>query len=796
MAQIQLPGLSTGIDTSAIVQQLMAINRMRLQARQADVNEEEEVKDALGKFDTKLSSFKSASSALAISTQLKSYNATTSDDDVMTASANYNATEGNHSVQIKQLATSDRWVHEGFKRTTSYVTAVASENFIISYDHEEMVVPITDETTLDDLVGLINNSSDNPGITASILKYDAGTNQEYHLVLSGQKSGSDYQIKINDFDTDVHTANDPFLKDTENAVLTDKLSELDGFTGTFDEDNDIITIDGTGISPVEFKPSQYSTVGDLIDEINTAFSGIATAKLDNGKIKLVADNDGANTVTITLAFDNGSDGSATLTVPGFTETTIGGTESGNTTTLDPSTTFLQTQSAQDSLIRVDDYPPATAEVQNLTNTDMATAGTFTLTYGGQTTAPPLDFNATTGDIQTALEALSTVTAGDIAVSGDQLNLDGGGTTTFTFLQSLGDVGMITINTSGLTSEGTHTLTEDTSNWISRSTNTVTDVIDGVTLNLQETTISTDGITYDDVEVTMTRNTEALKEKVEQLLTAYNDVLKFVDDNAEFDPDTKETGPLYGDSLVRTITSTLKSPFSSVASGFSSNDSFIQPSDIGIEFESDGTLTLNTNEFDEAISENYLDVLALLGATKTGETDSADIKFYGAGTATDGGTYHVEVTYSAGIIASARVKLSTEDWSDGRDIDLTDPNDVIDNGTTTTITIDYGSNNSNYPEHNLQFDTPTNSGTNLSATISVKQGFAGELKDSLANMLKSTGRIPIAIDSSNDSIDRMEDWIEGEEARLEKVEERLVAKFARLERTLSLIQGQMAMLTSM
>ncbi|HEG43179.1 MAG TPA: hypothetical protein ENH94_03925 [Phycisphaerales bacterium] len=804
MAQLQLPGLSTGIDTSAIVQQLMAINRMRLQARQADITEEQEVKSAIGELDTTLSAFKSASSSLANSSQLKSYNATTSDDDVITASANYNATEGNHSIQIKQLATSDRWVHEGFKRTTSYV---GEGNLILSYNNEEMVITTTSDTTLDDLVGLINNASGNPGITAGILKYDAGTNQAYHLVLSGQESGSDYQIKINDFNTEVLTADDALLEDGENVTLTTKLKDLDDvFTGAFDDD-DTITIDGYGhdgttpIAQVSFTPNEYTTVGDLIDEINDAFSGIATATLDNGEIKLTADTDGDSDMDITLAFDDGIvTGNATLTLPTFSMTTDGGSESADIATLKASTTFLQTQAARDSLIRVDDYPPSVAETQYLTASVSGATGTYDLTFGGNTAT--INAGDNIAAINAALSAASITTV--TAEAGTSTSLDVAGTIAFNFDASEGDAAMIAIDTTNLTTSGTHIFTEDTSNWISRSTNTVTDVIDGVTLNLQKTTISTDGITYDNVDVTMTRNTETLKEKVEQLLTAYNNVVKFVEDNAEYDPDTKESGPLYGDSLIRMISSTLKSPFSSVASGFTSNDTFIQPSDIGIEFESDGTLKLNANDFDEAISENYLDVLAILGAAKTGEstgTNAAEIKFYGAGTATAGGAYLIEVKYdgTGTTILSARVTESTDtDWSDARDIDLTDPNDVIVNGTTTTITIDYGTNSSNYPEHNLQFDVPTTSTPDqiLTATINVKQGFAGELKESLADMLSYDGRIALAKKSSNSSIDRMEEWIVKEEMRLEKVEERLIGKFARLERTLTLIQSQMGMISSM
>ena len=53
----------------------------------------------------------------------------------------------------------------------------------------------------------------------------------------------------------------------------------------------------------------------------------------------------------------------------------------------------------------------------------ATGGTFTLTYSGQTTAA-IDFDATTAEVKSALEALSNIGVGDVAVAGGPGN-DGG-----------------------------------------------------------------------------------------------------------------------------------------------------------------------------------------------------------------------------------------------------------------------------------------------------------------------------------------------------------------------------------
>jgi flagellar hook protein FlgE len=93
---------------------------------------------------------------------------------------------------------------------------------------------------------------------------------------------------------------------------------------------------------------------------------------------------------------------------------------------------------------------AVSEVQTLTPDAVATAGTFTLTYGGETTAA-IAYDAPVtgvGSIQEALEALSGVSAGDITVGGT--TLAAAGTTTFTFADTLGDVSTISFDLSGLT----------------------------------------------------------------------------------------------------------------------------------------------------------------------------------------------------------------------------------------------------------------------------------------------------------------------------------------------------------
>lgn len=85
-----------------------------------------------------------------------------------------------------------------------------------------------------------------------------------------------------------------------------------------------------------------------------------------------------------------------------------------------------------------------SEVQTLTITGGPTGGTWTATWGGQTTGN-VAFNATGVTFQAALIALSNLNPGDVTVSGGA-----GGPYVVTFAPQLGNVGPITTNGAGLT----------------------------------------------------------------------------------------------------------------------------------------------------------------------------------------------------------------------------------------------------------------------------------------------------------------------------------------------------------
>ena len=793
MSTLRLPGLLTGIDTSQLIAQLMAAERRTLNIYEERKSTWDEKKDALGTLETKLSNLRNSVRALSDADELRAFSSTSSDTDKVTAEASYNTFEGNHTVVVNQLASAERWVHTaGIEYAEDYVGA---GTFIYSYNHQETSITTTATTTLEGLVGLINNEANNPGVTASLLYY----NGVYHLVLNGNDAGTDYEISINASSTEVwepnaELPNPTFTVNNDDATLSSKIIDLDQFTGSLGT-GDKIRITGKDHSGVnitygadeylDLTITENTKLTHLISEINDYFDGIAKAVFENGEIVLTDNTSGASGLEIGLSFTQGSGSTADLGLPTMAVETEGGTVTADLTGF-ADADFTESQSAQDSEIRVDGYPPQAggiAEVQKLSKTDKADGGTFTLTYDGQTTGA-IAFDATTAMIKDALELLPNVNPDDIGVSDKKLKDDGD--TVFTFRNNAGDVSKISIDTINLTGASDWTFSEftkgDSTNWwIKRSSNTVDDVIYGVTLHLHDTTDAAGE------EITLTRDIQVIKNKLTSMVNAYNLAAVYIQEKTGFNNILKTSGVLMGDYVVSTIRSQIRTPLISQTSGFIKDiDNFLMPGQIGLELDRDGILNLDTNVFNEAIAEDYMGVLALIGADKTGSSNSNTIEFYNASSNyTTAGNYDVEVVVSGGAITSARMKLSTEStWRDAT---------YIGNIVTGDSTFD---NNGNpvYPENALQLSIDLSQNNTFTATVRVKQGFAGTIEDVLDNMLKTTtGSVQIDQERVDDQIKEIQKKIELEEYRLTIREERLITRFARLERTLALIQSQMAAL---
>ena len=98
----------------------------------------------------------------------------------------------------------------------------------------------------------------------------------------------------------------------------------------------------------------------------------------------------------------------------------------------------------------------------------------------------------------------------------------------------------------------------------------------------------------------------------------------------------------------------------------------------------------------------------------------------------------------------------------------------------------------YAENGLQLAVDLGADGVFTATIRVKQGFAGKIEDEIDRMLKiTTGSLILDQQQITDEIEYLDEKIELEEYRLTRKEEYLIRRFAYLEKTLALLQNQLA-----
>ena len=103
----------------------------------------------------------------------------------------------------------------------------------------------------------------------------------------------------------------------------------------------------------------------------------------------------------------------------------------------------------------------------------------------------------------------------------------------------------------------------------------------------------------------------------------------------------------------------------------------------------------------------------------------------------------------------------------------------------------------YPENGLTLSVDTSvTNDTYTATVRVKQGVAGALEQVLDDALEAEGRLDVGVEFIENRISELKSRIEREEDRLEDVQERLILKFARLERTLTALQQQMSTVSAL
>jgi len=237
---------------------------------------------------------------------------------------------------------------------------------------------------------------------------------------------------------------------------------------------------------------------------------------------------------------------------------------------------------------------------------------------------------------------SIVTATD-PVSGaskQRLQITGSSTPTFTDANNImTNLGILqNTPTQQLTAAKDATFVLDGLN-ITRSSNTVTDVLSGVTIKLLK---DADSPT---TQIDITSDIDTIKQNIQTFVNQYNQLVRTVNNLASYDSETKVTGPLFGDVTVQNVVNSVTAVLTGSIQGLTGSKTLL--SQIGITLDSTGILNVNEADLTAALESNLSEVARIFQAA--GVATDSSIAFISSTEKTKASTsagYAVEITQLA------------------------------------------------------------------------------------------------------------------------------------------------------
>jgi flagellar hook-associated protein 2 len=642
-------GLSSGIDWRNILDQLKAVDHRRIDLVEARQKTYQDRLSAWQAINTKLLSLKTAAETVNETTGFSLYttslssDTTTDAEDVFSVTAGTDAGPGTYQIKVTSLATAQKL------SSTSYASQSTTLNLSGDLIIGGRTVKITTTDTLigiRDKINAVNTGTEASGVTASIVNYGtSGT----RLILTSDEEGADGISLLNGGATDLVGALgfvDSSAKTAKNAITggnqSDAFSAADKAIGGADlldltdapSGTVTITINGTSKSvAVNLATDSLNTIRDAI---NTAFSGVFSS---NPASVGSATEDGTTRYRLlieggTLAYTDANNVLETLGV-----LKRAGVSDERGVTGDVANTSGGAVITSSTLIKDIDGYNNYASGDTVTLTGTSTSGgavNSVFTINDTTTVGDLlsEIQAGYGDVTAQITADGKIRVVDNEIGDTHLSVTLTPSRSGLSFDQDASFGAIATIRSRQVQAGTNAEITVDGVTVTPSSNTVDDVITGVTLNLKKADPETT------VTLSLARDTTGIEEKIESFVTAYNDVIDAISTQQKYDADKKQPGgPLFGDSTLRTIKSNLVDLIIKRVPGV--DEDFSTLGLIGINIGNDSKLTIDNEELQDHLGAHFEEVKKLFAADWSSTNSHLSYNYHTIDT--KAGTYNVTIT---------------------------------------------------------------------------------------------------------------------------------------------------------
>ena len=673
-------GIVSGINFRDLVDQIVAVEARPATLLQQQISEIERRQTAWGDFDSRVQTLVDRAEELAAGTAFNTFltgitgfSSTAGKPVSVTASST--AEPGSISMKVLQLAQREKLGSDIFDSKTDPLGL--SGDFVVNGS----VVTLSAADGLADVATKINQAntgSNASGVGASVVSHPSGG---YRLVMTASRTGS-AGIELRDAGGGVLSGLGFSSGSVSIANATSDGAMSDGFATSSTALSSLlglatapasgsVTIGGFGVT-IDLSTD---SLDDIASAINTAATGAGSAvtaevitetvdgvsvkRLDisgttsfsdtNGILEsigvLEASRDAVAHSIQGAAFTDGDastpaaagtlltdlwNGGATEGVADGDTLTLTGTR-GDGTTFSKTFAITTTTTYQDLVDALND------------GTDGFGAGSRTATASIDGSGRLVVTDDAGGDSRLSLSIVA--------------NNQGGGSLDF------GDFDTTAVGRNVQIAEGLDAQVEIDGTFVTRSKNVVSDVVAGVTINLEK-------VTEDTVTIDVSRDVDAAVSAVDRFVKAFNAVSEYV--NSQFDGVGAEGDrlkrPLSGDSVLRQMRTDLRELLESRMS-LGVTGSVTRLADLGIEIDRSGTYELDSEVLRSALVNDPEAVEHVFSVYGTGS--SSAIEFVGSGDATQAGIYDVAITQAA---AQATVTSSGFGGT------------YVDDGTADTLTI--------------------------------------------------------------------------------------------------------------
>jgi flagellar hook-associated protein 2 len=295
----------------------------------------------------------------------------------------------------------------------------------------------------------------------------------------------------------------------------------------------------------------------------------------------------------------------------------------------------------------------------------------------------------------------------------------------------------------------------------KASNTVTDAISGVTLNLLTTSLNS-------ANLGVSSNTDSVKTSVTAFVDAYNKLDTTLRSLTKYDETGKASGALLGDATARSVISQVKAVMTkTIASGNTINSL----SQIGVSFQRDGKLALDSTKLTNAMTSNFSDIAAVFATS--GKSTNPVVSYYGSTSKTQAGSYAVTFTMTGGSLQGTINGVAAT---------------VSGNNLTGAV----GGASAGL---NISYKGPTlSAGSSVTSTVNYSIGYATQFDSLITGLISDTSIVASRTEGINSSISRLDKQSASLTVRLAAIETRYRNQFTKLDTLMSSMTTTSSFLT--